>query len=87
MYFHVETLLRQLRVKHRDNQEGQQRAFYTFQELKQQLKRPLNQLKVTDFDLKAALCFIHQVGDDILMGSILCFLSLVVWADTCPPLS
>ena len=55
------TRLRELRISHRDNQEGQQRVFYTLEELQEQLKTVLQQLKASQEDFRAAINFIHQV--------------------------
>ena len=63
MYVQVEDLLRQLRLHHREQQEGQQMAFYTIPELRERLKKPLHQLQATEADFIAALKFIHQVQE------------------------
>lgn len=64
LYAHLESLLRQLRLKHRENQEGQQRVFYTLQELREQLQELKSDLvnpSTPQQDLMAAVRFIHQV--------------------------
>ena len=59
LYSKLESMLRQLRVCHREGQEGQQRVLCTLQELREQLKSELKD--VEEDDLKAALRFMHQV--------------------------
>ena len=61
MYVQMESMLRQLRVHHRDNQEGQQCVFYTLDELEDQLKSRLEKLGVTRQNLEAGMEFMHQV--------------------------
>lgn len=61
MYVQLESMLRQLRVCHHDNQEGQQHVFYTLEELEDQCKSRLRKLNVTRQDLEAGMEFLHQV--------------------------
>jgi hypothetical protein len=61
LYVQIENMLRQLRVCHRDNQKNQQRVFYTLEELEDELKSFLLQLKISKEDLEAAVNFMHQV--------------------------
>lgn len=61
LYTQLEATLRQVRLSHRDNQAGQQHIFYTLEELAEQLRTPLAQLKVTPADFQSAINFIHKV--------------------------
>ena len=61
LYTQLETTLRQLRVSWREVKEGQQRIFHSLEELSEQLKTLLTQLKVSPADFKSALNFTHKV--------------------------
>lgn len=61
LYTQLESTLRQLRLSHDENQEGQQHVFYTMEELGERLKSPLAQLKATPADFRSAINFIHKV--------------------------
>ncbi len=65
LYSRLENVLRQLRVSHRENQEGQQRVFYTLQELREQFRELKSELAdAPQPDFRAAIKFIHQVSTD-----------------------
>ena len=67
-YMQIESLLRQLRAHHPTTtvqgggeEGGELRAFYTPDELEEQLKNSLQELKATSADFNSALLFLHQV--------------------------
>lgn len=61
LYIQLEAALRQLRLQHHETLEGQQRVFYTMEELGELLKKTLLNLQATGADFRAAIKFIHQV--------------------------
>lgn len=64
VYANIEQLIRRVRIKFRSSRrEGEQRPFYTISELKDKLRRPLQELKVQDDDFTCALKFLHEVRE------------------------
>ncbi len=62
LYTTVEHLVRQLRSKFRTSRrEGEQRPFYTITELKDKMRRPLQELQIRDSDFVCAIKFLHEV--------------------------